>query len=125
MATYATALPAIPSAINWYSTPEVQAPSFSWGMLLNDRMGCCAIAGPAHIEMLWRDNTGSPFTPEENCVLAGYEAVGGYNPADPEATDNGCAMLNVMNYWRNTGICGHKINDMVEDYKEDSQDQHA
>ena len=114
MTSYVSQLPAVPSAINWYATPEAGAPGFSWEMLLNDQLGCCAIAGPAHIEMLWSDNAGRPFAATNDCVLAGYEAVGGYNPADPQNTDNGCILLNVMNYWRNTGLCNHKINGYVQ-----------
>ena len=108
MANYIKKLPPIPAAINWYSTPELQQ-NFSWGMLLNDQMGCCAIAGPAHIEMVWTGNTGHPYIATNDCVLKAYEVVGGYNPADSQNTDNGCVMLNVMNYWRNVGICDHKI----------------
>ena len=37
-----------------------------------------------------------------------YSAITGYNPADP-STDQGAVELDVLNYWRQNGIAGHKI----------------
>jgi hypothetical protein len=48
------------------------------------------------------------FCPTDAETLAAYSAVSGYVPGDP-STDNGAVMLDVLNYWRNTGIGGHKI----------------
>jgi len=106
-------LPAIPSQLSWYHTPETK-PGFAWRMFLNDSLGDCAIAGPAHIEMLWTYNVNQlPFVPTDQDVLAGYELVGGYQPNQPN-TDNGCILLNVLKTWQNTGLFGHKINAFVE-----------
>jgi hypothetical protein len=52
--------------------------------------------------------TGAARILSDNDILVAYEAVGGYQPGHPE-TDNGAYMLNVLQYWRNTGIAGHKI----------------
>lgn len=77
-------------------------------MLLNDSLGDCVCAGAGHAEMLWTANASTEFVPTDNEILAAYEAIGGYNPSNPE-TDQGCDMLSALNFWRNTGICGHKI----------------
>lgn len=99
---YLTTLPSFPSSIDW--SGKVSA----WGMLLNDSLGDCAIAAPAHMDMLWTANVGAPVTITDQQVLSDYEAVGGYNPANP-STDRGCAMLDVLNYWRTTGIAGRTM----------------
>lgn len=75
----------------------------SWGMLLNDTIGDCTIASCGHMIEEW---TGT--TPADACVLSAYEAVSGYVPGNP-ATDVGATCIDVLNYWRNTGICGNKI----------------
>jgi hypothetical protein len=54
---------------------------------------------------LWHHNT--KFIPYKK-VLKAYRAVSGYRPRHPK-TDRGAALLDVMNYWRNKGIGGHKI----------------
>jgi hypothetical protein len=48
------------------------------------------------------------ITPTDSQVLKAYEDVGGYVPGDP-STDNGCFILDALNYWRKTGLGGHKI----------------
>jgi len=106
-------LPVIPTQLSWYQHPEAR-PGFSWQMFLNDSLGDCAIAGPAHIEMLWTFNVDElPFTPTNQEVLAAYTQVGGYKPGDPN-TDQGCVLLNVLNTWQNSGLFGRKIYAYVE-----------
>jgi hypothetical protein len=80
----------------------------NWGMLANDQIGDCAIAGPAHLSMCLAANSGKPFIPTVEQVIADYSRVSGYNP-QTGANDNGCVLLDVMNYWRTNGIAGHKI----------------
>jgi hypothetical protein len=41
-------------------------------------------------------------------VLKAYEAVSGYTPGRPD-TDQGAVMQDVLDYWRKTGIGGHRI----------------
>lgn len=97
-----TALPPLPASTDW--TKNVP----SWGMLMNDQLGDCAIAGPGHTIMaMTAEAMKKVATVTDEDILAGYEAVGGYRPGDP-STDNGCNMLEVMNYWRQSGIAGHK-----------------
>lgn len=103
-----------------YATPTLVAPKrmdwslgvSRWPMLANDRIGDCAVAGPAHMIQAWSANSGGNFVPTDEQVIADYSAISGYNPGD-SSTDNGCVMLDVMNYWRRTGICGHKIDGYV------------
>lgn len=79
-----------------------------WPVYLNDRLGDCAIAAPAHLIEGWTANVGSLVKLVDDDVLRAYEAVGGYRPGNP-STDNGCNMLDVLNYWRKTGIGGRTI----------------
>jgi hypothetical protein len=91
-------LPAAPPAVDWTkAVPQ-------YGMLLNDQLGDCVIAGMMHEAMTWQANAGSPIVqPSDAEVIAAYSAIGGYDPSDP-SSDQGCNMLNALNYWRNTGI---------------------
>lgn len=81
------------------------------GEMGNDRLGNCTCAAAGHLIQGWTGNaTGTPIVLSDNDIVLAYEAVGGYNPADP-STDNGCVELDVLNYWRNNGIgpASHKI----------------
>jgi hypothetical protein len=86
-----------------------QAHVKNWPMMLNDSLGDCTCACAGHMIEQWTAyNGGSIITPPDSSILTAYEAVGGYNPGDP-STDNGANILDVLNYWRKTGIDGHKI----------------
>jgi hypothetical protein len=91
-------LPAAPPAVDWSkAVPQ-------YGMLLNDQLGDCVIAGMMHMAMGWQANAAQMHTaPSDAEVVAAYSAISGYNPADP-STDQGCNMLDALNYWRNTGL---------------------
>jgi hypothetical protein len=82
----------------------------SYGVLLNDRLGDCGIASPLHQIQTWFAVLGTAFNPTDAMALAGYEAVGGYQPGDP-ATDQGVYLRDMLNYWRKVGLGGsvHKI----------------
>jgi hypothetical protein len=115
-----TILPSVPVTV---SLPNIT----SWGMMLNDSLGDCAIACPGHLEMVWTDDAGSLFTPSDPEILTAYEAISGYNPSDAQPdgsnpTDTGCVILNVLKYWTSTGIAGHKIGAYV---RIDTQDVQA
>lgn len=91
-------LPAAPAAVDWTkAVPQ-------WGMLMNDRLGCCVISGMMHMAMGWQANAGSGSSvPTDDEVVAAYGAIGGYASGDA-STDQGCNMLDALNYWRNNGI---------------------
>lgn len=76
-----------------------------WGMLGNADRGDCVWAGAAHETMLWNAMAGKPV-PEFNdeCVLSDYSAVTGFDPNNPDATDNGTDMREAMKYRQNVGI---------------------
>lgn len=69
-----------------------------WPMYLNDHLGDCACAAPAHMEEIFAADTGVMRIPTDADVLALYE-LQGYNPADP-STDQGSSMGNVLIDWR-------------------------
>ena len=77
-------------------------------MMANDTLGDCTCAAAGHMIECWTANLGDAFTPTSAQVIAAYSAVSGYIVGNP-ATDNGAAELDVLNYWRQKGIAGHKI----------------
>ena len=99
---YVRALPAPPPSADW--TAKVAA----WPMMANDSVGDCTCAAAGHLVELWTAYAGSPVILDDATVLAAYSAITGYNPADP-STDQGAAELDVLNYWRQSGIGGHSI----------------
>lgn len=81
----------------------------SWGMMENDQIGDCTCAAAGHLLMEWTANAGKKmFTPTDKQVVAAYSAITGYNPATG-ANDNGAVEIDVLNYWRQSGIASHKI----------------
>jgi hypothetical protein len=80
----------------------------TWGMMLNDKLGCCTISAAGHEIQQWTANAGTQQTPPDSSILSAYEAVSGYRPGQPD-TDSGANMLDVLKYWRKNGIAGHKI----------------
>jgi hypothetical protein len=108
LASYVTpALPAPPA------TFDVTAKVKAWGMMDNDQIGDCTCAAAGHLIMEWTANSGKKMvTPTDQQIVAAYSAITGYNPVSG-ANDNGANELDVLNYWRQTGIAGHKIGAFV------------
>ena len=104
LATYLTgALPAPPA------TCDVSTKVSNWGMMDNDQVGDCTCAAAGHLIMEWTANAGKKMaTPSDKQIIAAYSAITGYNPTTG-ANDNGANEVDVLNYWRQTGIAGHKI----------------
>lgn len=112
LANYLTGeLPKPPYRIQWSKAVT------SWPMMANDRVGDCTCAAAGHMIQAWTANAGeSPFrfVPATGLVLtdaeilAAYGAITGYRPDDP-STDRGAVELDVLNYWRKTGVGGHQI----------------
>lgn len=98
------AIPAPPEKV-WR---EYKVPPNLWGMYGNDTIGDCTCACIAHMLMLVTSHTGTMVTPTKDEVIAAYSAVTGYDPKTG-LNDNGAAITDVLNYWMNTGISGHKI----------------
>jgi hypothetical protein len=104
LAKYLSAVPAPPKKVYW----EYKVPADLWGMFSNDTIGDCTCACIAHMIMLATAHTGKMVTPTVAEVVAAYSAITGYVPGN-ESTDNGANISDVLNYWQNTGIAGHKI----------------
>ncbi|MGP0020052.1 MAG: hypothetical protein ACLPHP_15885 [Candidatus Sulfotelmatobacter sp.] len=105
LATYLTAeLPTPPASLDL--SPKVGS---DWGMMDNDQIGDCTCAAAGHLIMEWTANAGKKMvTPTDKQIVAAYSAITGYNPTTG-ANDNGAQEVDVLNYWRQTGIAGHKI----------------
>ena len=101
-----------------YVTPDLPTPpaSFdltakvsSWGMMENDQIGDCTCAAAGHLIMEWTANAKKKMvTPTDKQIVAAYSAITGYNPTTG-ANDNGAVEIDVLNYWRQSGIAGRKI----------------
>jgi hypothetical protein len=107
MARYLTPeLPPPPPSIDW-SRGQSQ-----WGMMLNDTLGDCTIAGVGHAVQVWNLNTAtqpaSVETISDSTLLSYYERWDGYNPGDP-SSDQGGIELDVLKNWRKDGFAGHKL----------------
>jgi hypothetical protein len=82
-------------------------------MMDNDQIGDCTCAAAGHLIMEWTANAGKKMvTPTDQQIVAAYSAITGYNPTTG-ANDNGAQEVDVLNYWRQTGIAGHKIGAFV------------
>lgn len=101
LAPYLTAV-APPPSVDWYSRVT------RWPMYLNDQLGDCTEAMVGHvIENVSAYGAGLSIAINDEDVLAAYERVSGYNPADP-GTDQGAVLQDVYGDWRKTGVGGHK-----------------
>jgi hypothetical protein len=86
-----------------------------WGMLANDRYGCCVWSGAAHETRLWTyEGSGKNTWFRDKDVLADYSECAGFDPKRSE-TDVGTDMQRAAAYRKNTGIRDalgrrHKIN---------------
>lgn len=87
---------------------------FPLGMLANDKLGDCEIAGQDHGQMLDDAEAGRPIPEfDDATATADYSAVGGYVPGKPE-TDQGLETRETLAYRRKTGMASvdkkrHKI----------------
>lgn len=103
MSTYLTpSLPPPPPKADW--TKGVT----SWGMMMNDSLGDCTIAGVAHAIQVWTANSGTMFTTPDATVEQYYAQWDGYKPGDP-STDNGGIELDVLNDWKKQGFAGRTL----------------
>jgi hypothetical protein len=80
-------------------------------MMGNDVLGDCTCAAAGHMIECWTANVDPSQTyvaPDADIVKA-YADVSGYNAATGEGAENGAVILNVLNYWRNTGVSGRNL----------------
>jgi hypothetical protein len=81
----------------------------SWPMYGNDVVGDCVLAYVGHQIQIWESwNSPNVAPPTKAQIEGAYSAITGWVPGDP-STDNGAVIIDVLNYWRKTGIAGRKI----------------
>jgi hypothetical protein len=110
MSRYRTTAPIeVPAEVSWVTKLS------NLGEMLNDQIGDCTVAAAGHMIQQWSTYAAQPVIVPDSAILTAYEdpSVGNYSPNDPN-TDNGAAMLDVLKYWRKTGIGGHKIAAFVQ-----------
>ncbi len=74
-------LPTPPASADW--TKGIT----SWGVMLNDTLGDCTIAGCGHAVQVWTANTGHEVTLPNATIEKYYEKWDGYkSPANPQPT---------------------------------------
>jgi hypothetical protein len=91
------ALPELPTVFGHQSLVT------QWGMLANDRYGCCVWAGAAHETMLLNKEAGAAVAFTDGGVLSDYAAATGFNANDP-STDQGTDVQEAAAYRRRTGV---------------------
>lgn len=76
---------------------------YSWGMLGNDQVGNCTIAGAAHLDMAWNVEVG-----EHNTIPSAAEDEKEYFSMTG-GQDTGLAMTTVTTKWVKKGLFGYKV----------------
>lgn len=78
-----------------------------WPMYANDRIGDCTTAAAGHMIEAWTAAANGTATEiPESAVLTAFDAV---KIVDPQTGEEGAVELDVLKYWRKTGIGGHAI----------------
>lgn len=85
-------------------------------ILGNDRYGDCAEAGAMHLIQVQTANTGRPLHGTLQQTLDLYSALTGFNPNDP-STDQGTVLLDLLHYWKSTGIQVTDANGLIVTHK--------
>jgi hypothetical protein len=96
-------LPEPPASTDY--TAKVTPP---WGMMENDRYGDCTCAAAGHLIVEWSANAGTQAAVGDDAVIKAYSDITGFDPKTG-ANDNGAVEVDVLNYWRKTGVGGHQI----------------
>jgi hypothetical protein len=103
LARYICNFPPLPASCSWLTNVS------NFGMMRNSDLGDCTCAAAGHMIEIWTANeTQQEFIVPDPDIVTAYSAVSGYDPATG-ANDNGAVIVDVLNYWRGTGIGGHKI----------------
>ena len=92
-------LPPVPATFGH----ETLIPSTGWGMLANDSLGDCVIAGACHETMLWTTEAKAAAAFTDKQAIAAYSAITGYSPKKPNS-DQGTDMEVAAKYRRTHGI---------------------
>ena len=95
-------LPPPPRSVDW--TKGIN----TWGMMLNDKLGDCTIAGVAHAIQVFTANTSLMVTVPDATIESYYEQWDGYDPANPDSDNGGCE-LDVLRDWQKQGFAGNTL----------------
>jgi hypothetical protein len=90
-------MPPPPATANWGKSVS------AWPMYYNDQYGDCTCAAAGHMIQAWSAAAKKPRTPTKQAVLNFYKH---FTTPGPE---NGCNMLDVLKYWRSSGLGRDKI----------------
>jgi hypothetical protein len=88
------------SAVSYPAVRAYERP-IAYGMLANDTLGCCVIAGHYHLRMNWHAvaTAGSPLVVTDQEVISDYSAITGYDPSSP-STDQGTDMPTALAWYK-------------------------
>lgn len=75
----------------------------NWGMLANDKYGCCVWSGAAHETMLWNKMAGKDVAFSDDSVLSDYSTVTGFSEFIADS-DQGTDMVAAAQYRQKTGV---------------------
>ena len=83
--------------------PEVKAPTVTWGMDDNDRLGCCTISGVDHLIGAWDVDLDEhdPRPDDQQIETTYFDLTGG--------ADTGLNEQSVLQTWHTDGLWGNKI----------------
>lgn len=95
----AEALPTIPKTYGHYGL----IPDKGWGLLANDILSDCTIAGAMHAVMLWNKMSGNRAIFSTLDAEDDYRDACGWIPSNP-STDTGGDIVSVAQYWQKTGM---------------------
>jgi hypothetical protein len=109
-----TALPPPPIAVDWSDGIS------SFGMMLNDSLGDCTVAGLAHGVQIWSANSAVEITIPDAAVLHAYERWCGYNPQVP-SSDQGGVELDVLLSFKREGFAGHLLIAFADVFPSDTE----
>lgn len=91
---------AVPASTNY----RAKAANALKPIYLNNKLGCCVIAAGAHRCGLSLANADAgDWIATDDQIVRDYSAIGGYDPSNPTATDNGCDEMTAFEYWRVNG----------------------
>jgi hypothetical protein len=94
-------LPAPPASL------DLATPVPDWPMYANDRIGDCTTAAAGHMIEAWTAaSRGHAVEVSERAVVDAFEHV---KLVDPLTGEEGAVELDVLKYWRRTGIARHRI----------------